>query len=233
MPKDTQLPPEPIPGSQPDAGDTGVPKEGMPGGGTSDAGKPDPKQFVPIEQLNKLRSTMDKQVAAQQQQFQQLKEQYDSLMKWREQNETEGLTDEEMVAYQAEKAQYEAQQEIAKARQQADQLAYERNFLALKNYYLSKGAPNEVLSLDEPTEMQEAFLNWLLDRAAKAEAALAQAGQTDQNKGKQPPPVTTHKPAAASSGGLSWSGIKLGSKEEADLMAALESGRVKPEDIAA
>lgn len=229
---DTQLPPV-EPGSQPDAGDAGVPKEGMAGGGKSDAGKSvDPKQFVPVDQLNKLRATMDRQVADQKRQFDALKSQYDQLMEWREKNETEGLTDEEMVAYMADKAQYEASQKVEEARRKSDQLEYERNVLSLKQYYLGKGAPREIIEMEDPTEMQEAFLTWLIDRATKAEEQLSRSG-TQVTKDKQPPQVTTHKPAAGSPGKLSWSAVKPGSKEEAELFAAVESGKVKPEDIEA
>ncbi len=231
-----QLPPTQDQGSQPDAGSAGVPQGGTTGGGKSDAGKSvDLTKYVPIEQLNKLRSTMDRQVADQKRQFDQLQEQYKSLMEWREKNETEGLTDEELVAYTAEKQQYEAQQETQKARQQSAQLEYERNFLALKQYYLQKGAPSDVISLEDPAEMQEAFLTWLSDRAAKAEAQLAklQTGGGDGSKTKAAPQVTTHKPAAGALGKPSWSAVKPGSKEEADLFAAVESGKIKPEDIEA
>lgn len=230
---DTQLPPVTEPGSQPDAGDGGVPKEGMSAGGKSDAGKSvDPKQFVPVAELNRLRSTMDKQVADQRRQFAELKTQYDQLMEWREKNETEGLTDEEMVAYMADKAQYEASQKVAEANQKSAQLEYERNVLSLKQYYLNKGAPREIIEMDDPTEMQEAFLNLLIERANKAEEQLSKSGKADQ-KDKQPPAVTTHKPAAGSPGKLSWSAVKPGSKEETELFNAVETGRIKPEDIEA
>ncbi len=232
---DTQLPPVTEPGSQPDAGDAGVPKEGMAGSGKSDAGKSvDPKQFVPVGELNKLRSTMDKQVAEQRRQFEALKTQYDSLMEWREKNETEGLTDEEMVAYMADKAQYEAGQKMAEAQQKSAQLEYERNFLSLKQYYLAKGASPAVIQLEDPAEMQEAFLNEIIDARKRAEDQLAKMSKTGtEPKDKQPPSVTTHKPAAGSSGKLSWSSVKPGSKEEEDLFQAVESGKIKPEDIEA
>lgn len=234
MPQDIdQLPPTTPEGSQPDAEGAGVPKGGTPGKGTSDAGKStDLSKYVPVEQLNKLRSTMDKQIAEQQRQFKQLQEQYQSLLDWREKNETEGLTDDELVAYQAEKAQYEAQQKIAEAQKKAQEAEYRSNVLALKQYYLSKGAPQDIVNLDEPAEMQEAFLNWLSERATKAEAALAKAqqGGTD-SKGKPVPPVTTHKPAAGSQGKLSWKEVKPGSKEEAEIFSKIEAGLIKPEDI--
>lgn len=234
MPQDIdQLPTTQAPSSQPDAGGAGVPKEGMPGSGKSDAGKSvDLSKYVPVEQLNKLRSTMDKQIADQRRQFETLQQQYQELVAWREKNETEGLTDEELVAYEAQKAQYEAQQQIAKTRQEADRLAYERNFLALKNYYLSKGAPQEIVQLEDAAEMQEAYLNWLIDGKRKAEEALAKSQQSKPDKdGKQPPPVTTHKPAAGSLGKASWSSVKPGSAEEAKLFEAIASGAMKPEDV--
>jgi hypothetical protein len=175
---------------------------------------------------------MDKQIAEQKRQFDDMEKRYQSLVEWREKNETEGLTDEELVAYQAEKAQYEAQQQIARARQESDRLTYERNMLALQKYYLSKGAPQDIIAIEDPAEMQEAYLNWLIEGKKKAEDELAKVkqGAPDQ-KGKQPPPVTTHKPAAGSLGKASWSAVKPGSKEEADLFAALESGKLKPEDV--
>lgn len=232
MPQDNLLPPV-DPGSQPDAGDAGVPNEGTTSSGKRDEGKsPDLSKYVPVDQLNKLRSTMDKQIAAQQKQFQQLKEQYDSLVEWREKNEREGLTDEELVAYEAERAQYEANQKVQEANRRSAELEYEKNFLALKQYYLSKGAPQAVVGLDDPAEMQEAFLNWLIERATKAEQQLAKAGQpAPEGKGKQPPTVTTHKPAAGTLGKASWSAVKPGSKEEAELFAKVEAGLMKPEDI--
>ena len=232
--QDDQLPPGTTPGSQPDAGAAGVPPGGTPDTGKKDDGKPVDQKLVPVADLNKLRSTMDRQMAEQQRQFKELQTQYQSLLEWKEKNETEGLTEEELVAYMAEKQQYEAQQAQAQAQQAQAQLEYERNFLTLKQYYLSRGAPPAIVQMDDPAEMQDAFIQWLTDRAAKAEAALAKAAEKGdgQSQDKTPPPVTTHKPAAGSVGNKpSWSAVKVGSKEEAELFAAVEAGKIKAEDI--
>lgn len=231
-----QLPPATPPGSQPDAGGSGVPQGGTPGSGGSDGGKSiDQSKFVPAEDLNRLRSRMDRQLADANKRFDELNQQYKALMEWREKNETEGLSDEELAAYEAEKAQYEAQKQIAEARNRASQLEYEKNFIALQQYYLRKGAPQSILQIEDPAEMQEAFIEYLRDQAIKAQEELAKLknGELAEPKDKQPPQVTTHKPAGGSLGKLSWSAIKVGSKEEAELLAALDSGKVKPEDIEA
>lgn len=232
MSKDSQLPPVSEPGSQPDAGSVGVPAEGMSEKGKSDAGQSvDLSKFVPVEDLNKLRSRMDRQISDQNKRFEDLNAQYKALLEWREKNETEGLSDEEMAVYLSEKAQYEANQKVAETQRSAAQLEYEKNFLLLKQYYLSKGAPQSIIQLEDPAEMQEAFLNHLVERATKAEALAAKASQPTDKDTKPAPTVTTHKPAAVSLGKSSWSKVRPGSKEESDLFAALESGAIKPEDI--
>lgn len=231
---DTQLPTTQEPGSQPGAGDGGVPQGGTPAGGKTDvATSIDPKKFVPVTDINKMKSVYDRQLADQQRKFDALQNQYNELQAWREKNETEGLTDEELALYEAQREQYKAQRAIEDTRRQRDQLEYERNFMALRNYYLGKGAPQEIINLEDPTEMQEAFLNWQNERYAKLEERLKQieSGSGETDKSKQPPPVTTHKPAAGAPGKLKWADIKLGSKEEAKLLADLDAGLIKPEDI--
>lgn len=177
-----------------------------------------------------MQSVMDKQVAAQESRYKVLEQQYKELLSWREKNETEGLTDEELAAYLAEKSQYEASQKQGEAERKQQEAEYRSQVLSLKQYYMDKGAPREITAIEDPAEMQDKFIDWLNERAAKAEAALKKAPVTDVKKA---PDVTTHKPAAGSPGKLSWKDVKLGSKEEADLMARIEAGLVKPEEISA
>ncbi len=234
MPDIDQLPPNADPSSQPDAGSGGVPQGGTPASGKPDAATSiDSTKFVPVADLNKLRSTMDRQLAQQKQQFDALNKQYQELQAWREQNETEGLTDEELAAYMAEKKAYEADRKIAEANQRLAQTEYEKNVMALKQYYLSFGAPADIARIDDPSEMQDALLRWYQTELKKAqtEAEQLRSGAPD-SKDKQPPPVTTHKPAAGSLGKVKLSEMKLGSKEEAEVLAKLEAGLLKPEDIA-
>ena len=216
-------------GSQPDAALDEVPVAGTSVTTQNDKGKPgDLSKYVPVEDLRRMQSTYDKQLAASQKQYIQLEAQFKELQAWREKNETEGLTEEELAAYQMEKAQYEANQTQQEARQKMAELEYEKNKLTLQTYYRNLGAPNEIFSNDDPAEWQDNYLHYLIDKAAKAEAALAKAQKSSDPKA---PTVTTHKPAAGSLGKVKVNEMSPFSKEYGDLMKKLDAGQVKIEDL--
>jgi len=216
-------------GSATDASTAVVPNAGMDSTTQNDKGKPDLTKYVPVEDLRRMQSTYDQKLAAQGKQYTELQKQFQELQAWREKNETEGLTEEELSAYMAQKAEYEAGQKIAEVQRQAAQLEYERNKLTLRTYYMNKGAPESIFASDEPADWQEAFLSYLADKAQKAEAALAKAQKGQQQPGA--PTVTIHKPAAGSLGKIKFNDLRLGSKEQAEVFAKLDAGMLKPEDI--
>lgn len=218
-----------VEGSVSDASIAVVPNAGMDSTTQNDKGKPDLTKYVPVEDLRRMQSTYDQKLAAQGKQYTELQKQFQELQAWREKNETEGLTEEELSAYMAQKAEYEAGQKIAEVQRQAAQLEYERNKLTLRTYYMNKGAPESVFASDEPADWQEAFLSYLADKAQKAEAALAKAQKGQQQSSA--PIVTTHKPAAGSLGKIKFNDLRLGSKEQAEVFAKLDAGMLKPEDI--
>jgi hypothetical protein len=217
-------------GSQPDAALDEVPVAGTSVTTKRDEGKPgDLSKYVPAEDLNRMRSTYDKQLAESKRQYAQLSEQFKELQAWREKNETEGLTDEELSAYMAEKAQYEASQTQQEARQKIAELEYEKNKLTLQTYYRNLGAPNEVFSNDDPAEWQDNYLHYLIDKAAKAEAALAKAQKTPTDP--KAPAVTTHKPAAGSLGKIKINDLSPFSKEYSEVMKKLDSGQMTVDEL--
>lgn len=219
-------------GSQPDAVLGGVSDAGTPTPNQNDkGGKPDLSKYVPVEDLRRMQSTYDQKLARQEKQFAEMQKQYDELKAWREKNETEGLSDEELAAYMAQKAEYEANQKIAQANQKTEELEYERNKLMLQTYYRQNGAPDSIFKgTDDPAEWQDAFIHHLKEEAKRAADELAKL-KNGQNPATQAPTVTTHKPAAGSLGKIKFSDIKLGSKEERELFAKLDSGALKPEDV--
>lgn len=195
----------------------------------SDKGKPSKKEdLVPVKDLRNLQSIYDKKLAQAEQRYAEMAEQFKQLQEWREKNETAGLSDEELAAYQAEKAMYETNQERQKYQQQMAALEYERNKLTLQTYYRNMGAPETVFESEEPADWQDTFIKHLKAEAdrAKAELAKVKGGTTDKA-----PAVTTHKPAAASLGKIKFSELKLGSPEEAQFFAKLDAGLIKPEDV--
>ena len=218
-----------VEGSVTDASTAGVPNAGMNSTTQNDKGKPDLTKYVPVEDLRRMQSTYDQKLAAQGKQYDTLQKQFLELQAWREKNETEGLTEEELGAYMAQKAEYEANQKMADVQRQAAQLEYERNKLTLRQFYMQKGAPESIFSSDEPADWQEAFLDYLTDKAQKAEAALAKTQKGQQQPGA--PAVTTHKPMAGSLGKVKFNDLRLGSKEQAEVFAKLDAGLLKPEDI--
>lgn len=218
-------------GSQPDAALDGVPNAGTTITPQTDkGGKPDLTKYVPVEDLRRMQSTYDQKIAKQQQQFDTLQKQYAELQAWREKNETEGLTEEELAAYMTEKAQYEAQQKTAEANQKVAQLEYERNKLMLQTYYRQNGAPDSIFEgTDDPAEWQDNFIKYLKAEAARTAKELDKVKQG--GGGKPAPEVTTHKPAAGSLGKIKFADIRLGSKEERELFEKLDNGTLKPEDV--
>lgn len=215
-------------GSQPDAAPGGVPNAGTPTGNQNDKGKsPDLSKYVPVDDLRKMQSTYDKRIAEQEKRYAQMEAQFRELVAWREKNETEGLTPDELTAYNLEKAQYEANQKSQEAAQKMAELEYERNKLALRSYYVSQGAPDSIFTSDDPSEWQDNLIRYFKDRAEKAEAQAKKAQGTTPT----PPTVTTNKPAAGAPGKIKMNTIPLGSKEEAQIYRDLDAGRIKVEDI--
>jgi hypothetical protein len=217
-------------GSQPDAALDEVPVAGTSVTTQNDKGKPgDLSKYVPVEDLRRMQSTYDKQLAQSQKQYSQLEAQFKELQAWREKNETQGLTEEELSAYMAEKAQYEASQTQQEARQKIAELEYEKNKLTLQTYYRNLGAPNDIFSSDDPAEWQDNYLRYLIGKAEKAEAALAKAQKSPTDP--KAPTVTTHKPAAGSLGKVKINDLKLGSPEMKKVFDQLDSGVLKVEDV--
>lgn len=229
-----QLPAASVPGSEVDAGAAGVPNgNGMSAGGKVDAGTGfDPKQFVPVTDLNKLRSSLDQQNAQLRKQLEATQKQLVEIQKAAEESKLKGMTDDERAAYEIEREQYEAEQariEAGKAMQSAE---YMRNLFDLKMYYAQKGAPADIVNVTDPAEMQDKFLNWY------AEQLNAKQKEIDQLKASAakppavtPPQVSTHKPNAGLTAKIKWSTIKVGSPEEDKLFEDLKYGRITTEDI--
>jgi DNA repair exonuclease SbcCD ATPase subunit len=218
-------------GSQPDAALDEVPVAGTNITTQNDKGKPgDLSKYVPVEDLRRMQSTYDKQLAASQKQYTQLESQFKELQAWREKNETAGLTDEELAAYQMEKAQYEASQTQQEARQKIQELEYEKNKLALQKYYIGNGAPDSIFEgTDDPAEWQDNLIKFLKKERDDARNALAKAQKSTTDP--KAPTVTTHKPAAGSLGKIKINDISPFSKEYAEVMAKLDRGQMTVEDL--
>lgn len=232
---DNQLPAANVPGSATDAGTAGAPNgQGVSAGGKVDAGSQgfDPKRFVPVDDLNKLRSALDKQNAKLQSELEQTRKQLDEIKKSNEEAKLKGMTDDERAAYEIEREQYEAEQARLEASKAIQSAEYMRNLFDLKMYYAQKGAPPEIVSIQDPAEMQDKFLGWY------AEQLQAKQREIDQLKASAakppvttPPQVTTHKPGSGTTAKIKWSSIKIGSPEEDKLFTDLKYGRITQDDI--
>lgn len=231
---DTQLPIASVPGSEMDAGTAGVPNgKGMSAGGKVDAGSPgfDPKQFVPVQDLNKLRSSLDQQNSKLRQQLEATQKQLEAIQKATEESKLKGMTADERAAYEIEREQYEAEQAKAEASKAVQSAEYMRNLFDLKMYYAQKGAPPEIVNITDPAEMQDKFLGWYADKTRQLEKELRELKASAAQPSVTPPQVTTHKPGSGITAKIKWSTIKVGSPEEEKLFEDLKYGRVSTSDI--
>lgn len=232
---DTQLPTANVAGSEVDAGTAGVPNgKGMSAGGKVDAGSPgfDPKQFVPVTDLNKLRSTLDQQNSKLRQQLEATQKQLAEIQKAAEESKLKGMTADERAAYEIEREQYEAEQAKAEASKAVQSAEYMRNLFDLKMYYAQKGAPPEIVNISDPAEMQDKFLGWYAEKTTRLEKELAELkASAAKPSAAQPPQVSTHKPGSGNTAKIKWSTIKVGSPEEEKLFEDLKYGRIATSDI--
>lgn len=228
---DTQLPAAQA-GSATDAAPAGVPNgQGTTASGTVDAGF-DPKRFVPVEDLNKLRSTLDRQNAQMRQQLEQAQKQLADMQKASEEQKLKGMSDDERAAYELEREAYETERVRQEAEQSKQSADYMRNLFDLKMYYAQKGAPPEIVNIVDPAEMQDKFLSWYADKTQRLERELADLkAQSTKPPATTPPQVTTHKPGSGTAAKVKWSNIKFGTPEEAKLFEDLKLGRITENDI--
>lgn len=231
---DTQLPTASVPGSEVDAGTAGVPNgKGMSAGGKVDAGSPgfDPKQFVPVQDLNKLRSTLDQQNSQLRKQLEATQKQLEAIQKATEESKLKSMTADERAAYEIEREQYEAEQAKAEASKAVQSAEYMRNLFDLKMYYAQKGAPPEIVNISDPAEMQDKFLGWYAEKTKQLEKELRELKESATKPSVTPPQVTTHKPGSGNTAKIKWSNIKMGSPEEEKLFLDLKYGRISTDDI--
>lgn len=231
---DTQLPTASAPGSEVDAGAAGVPNgKGMSAGGKVDAGSPgfDPKQFVPVQDLNKLRSTLDQQNSQLRKQLEATQKQLAEIQKAAEESKLKGMTADERAAYEIEREQYEAEQAKAEASKAVQSAEYMRNLFDLKMYYSQKGAPPEIVNISDPAEMQDKFLGWYAEQLRAKQREIDELKASATKPSVTPPQVTTHKPGSGNTAKIKWSTIKVGSPEEEKLFLDLKYGRISTDDI--
>jgi len=232
---DNQLPTASVPGSEVDAGTAGVPNgKGMSAGGKVDAGSQviDPKQFVPVQDLNKLRSSLDQQNAQLRRQLEATQKQLEAIQKANEESKLKSMTADERAAYEIEREQYEAERAKEEASKAVQSAEYMRNLFDLKMYYAQKGAPQEIVNITDPAEMQDKFLSWYADKTRQLEKELSELkASSAKTPASQPPQVTTHKPGSGTTAKIKWSSIKVGSPEEEKLFQDLKYGRITTNDI--
>lgn len=230
----TQLPAAQPVSSATDAAGAGAPNgNGATASGTVDAGNGfDAKKFVPVEQLNALRSSLDQQNARMRQQLEAAQKQLAEIQKASEEQKVRGMSDDERAAYELEKEAYEtekARQEANDARQSAE---YMRNLFDLKMYYASKGAPQEIVNIADPAEMQDKLLNWYGEQLKERQRQIDELkAQSAKPPAVTPPQVSTHKPGSGTAAKVKWSTIGIGSAEEAKVFEDLKQGRINVEDI--
>lgn len=231
---DTQLPTASVPGSEVDAGTAGVPNgKGMSAGGKVDAGSPgfDPKQFVPVTDLNKLRSTLDQQNSQLRKQLEATQKQLEAIQKATEESKLKGMTADERAAYEIEREQYEAEQAKIEAGKAVQSAEYMRNLFDLKMYYTQKGAPPEIVNITDPAEMQDKFLGWYAEKTARLEKELNELKASAAKPSVTPPQVSVHKPGSGMTAKIKWSTVKVGSPEEEKLFEDLKYRRISTSDI--
>lgn len=188
-------------------------------------------KMVPETDLNRLRSTLDRQNAELRSQTEKLTQELQQFKLQADRARLENATPEEQLAYEMEQEQGRLEQDRQQLQQQQYAAANARYVYELANYYVQQGVPQSVLTnLADPSEMQDAAFKYLKsDDYIKSRQASSNPQQAAAAV-LTPPPVTTNKPAAV--GTLSWSKIDVGSAEEAQLFKDISAGRINPKDIA-
>lgn len=219
-----QLPSGQAPASPlPDAAGGGVPT-GTPAPSTPDVTPKSQEKMIPAKDLDRLRSTYDQKLAQSQQAMQALQQQLQQLQQTQRTAELASLPEDERLAREIAQHEEEIEQERQQMRQQAQAMAEQQYLYELRNYYLGKGAPLDILQTNDASEMQDNVLQWALTRQIQSANASASTSSAPT-----PPPVTTSKPAAV--GKISWSLLKPGSPEEAEVFKKLENRQITEADL--
>lgn len=188
-----------------------------------------PVKMVPEADLNKLRSTLDRQNAELRNEAQALKKQLDALQQQATEARLKDMTPDERAVFELEQEQTQIEQERLQLQQQQYAAANARYIYELQTYYLNQGVPYNVLQgLTDPAEMQDAMIKYFKS-PEYLKSGQSPTTTSSAPAAKTPPPVTTNTPAAV--GTLSWKDFAVGSPEEAKLFKDIEAGRVNPKDI--